>query len=169
MVRDPAPGGTSLGAAMTAYLPILVMFVLAALFAAGSFAASNLLAPSRPTSAKLAPYECGIVPETEPDGRFPVKFYVVAMVFIIFDIELVFLYPWAVVFRRLEIFGLIEMALFLLAVIVAYAYVLSSGALDWGPARRVADRIVSPVLRTGSWTGDGATPPAPRQDPGEAA
>ena len=130
------------------YLPIVVMFVLATLFAALSFAASILLAPKRPTSAKLAPYECGIVPEHEPAERFPVKFYVVAMVFIVFDIELVFLYPWAVVFRRLEVFGLIEMGLFLLAVIVAYGYVLSAGALDWGPARRVTARVVGPVLRS---------------------
>ena len=129
------------------YLPIVVMFVLATLFAALSFAASILLAPKRPTSAKLAPYECGIVPEHETTERFPVKFYVVAMVFIVFDIELVFLYPWAVVFRRLEVFGLIEMGLFLLAVIVAYGYVLSAGALDWGPARRVTERVVGPVLR----------------------
>ncbi len=154
---------------MTAYLPILVMLVLTTLFVAGSCAASTLLAPKRPTSAKLAPYECGIVPETEPDERFPVKFYLVAMVFIVFDIELVFLYPWAVVFRRLEIFGLVEMALFLLAVVVAYAYVLSSGALDWGPGRRMADRVVGPVLRASSWTGTGAAKPMPRQDPGEAA
>jgi len=129
------------------YLPIVVMFVLATFFAALSFAASILLAPKRPTSAKLAPYECGIVPEHEPAERFPVKFYVVAMVFIVFDIELVFLYPWAVVFRRLEVFVLIEMGLFLLAVIVAYGYVLSAGALDWGPARRVTERVVGPVLR----------------------
>ena len=141
------------------YLPIVVMFVLATLFAALSFAASILLAPKRPTSAKLAPYECGIVPEHEAAERFPVKFYVVAMVFIVFDIELVFLYPWAVVFRRLEVFGLIEMGLFLLAVIVAYGYVLSAGALDWGPARRATERVVGPVLRSQGMPG-----PAPAED-----
>jgi len=141
------------------YLPIVVMFVLATLFAALSFAASILLAPKRPTSAKLAPYECGIVPEHEPAERFPVKFYLVAMVFIVFDIELVFLYPWAVVFRRLEIFGLIEMGLFLVTVIIAYGYVLSAGALDWGPARRVSDRVVGPVLRASGMPGQ-ARPPA---------
>ena len=145
---------------MTDYLPILVMLVLATAFAAASFAASSRLAPRRPTSAKVAPYESGIVPEHGPAERFPVKFYLVAMVFIVFDIELVFLYPWAVVFRRLEIFGLIEMGVFLVAVVVAYAYVLSAGALDWGPARQVGQRVIQPVRRTDRWAG---------RPPGEAA
>jgi NADH-quinone oxidoreductase subunit A len=151
------------------------MLVLATVFAAASFAASSLLAPSRPTAAKLAPYECGIVPEHDAAERFPVKFYLVAMVFIIFDIELVFLYPWAVIFRQLEIFGLIEMGLFLIAVVVAYAYVLSAGALDWGPARRVGERVIAPVLRaSGSgWPGWPPPPPAPatpaKAESGEAA
>ena len=138
---------------MTDYLPILVMLILATLFAAGSFIASTLLAPKRPTAAKLAPYECGIIPEHEPAERFPVKFYLVAMVFIVFDIELVFLYPWAVVFRRLELFGLIEMGVFLLTVFVAFAYVLSVGALDWGPVRKLSRFAGSPVRRTDSWSG----------------
>ena len=147
------------------------MLVLATVFAAASFAASSLLAPRRPTSAKLAPYECGIVPEHEPAERFPVKFYLVAMVFIIFDIELVFLYPWAVIFRQLEIFGLVEMGLFLVAIVVAYAYVLSSGALDWGPARKVSERVISPVLRAPAWpkTRPEASPEEPEPAPGEAA
>jgi NADH-quinone oxidoreductase subunit A len=127
-------------------------------FAAGSFLASTFLAPRRPTAAKLAPYECGIIPEYEPAERFPVKFYLVAMVFIIFDIELVFLYPWAVIFRRLELFGLVEMGIFLLTVVVAFAYVLSVGALDWGPARKPSRFVGSPVLRTGSWPGMTETP-----------
>jgi NADH-quinone oxidoreductase subunit A len=149
------------------YLPILVMLILATMFAAGSFVASTLLAPKRPTAAKLAPYECGIVPEYEPAERFPVKFYLVAMVFIIFDIELVFLYPWAVIFRRLELFGLIEMGIFLITVIVAFAYVLSVGALDWGPARKLSRFAGSPVLRSGSWPG--MTPPPPPDETTEAA
>ena len=156
---------------MTAYLPILVMLVLATVFAAASFAASTMLAPKRPTAAKLEPYESGIVPEQGPAERFPVRFYLVAMVFIVFDIELVFLYPWAVVFRQLEIFGLIEMGLFLLAVVIAFAYVLSSGALDWGPARKVTDRFVQPVLRVDRWPGGsgGAVSPAPTSTPAEDA
>jgi NADH-quinone oxidoreductase subunit A len=160
---------------MIAYLPILVMLVLASVFALASFAASTFLAPRRPTAAKLAPYECGIVPEHEPTSRFPVKFYLVAMVFIVFDIELVFLYPWAVIFRRLEIFGLVEMGLFLLAILVAFAYVLASGALDWGPVRKASEHAGRPVLRAATWPGDSRKPAEPSgtgvppEDPGRAA
>jgi NADH-quinone oxidoreductase subunit A len=117
------------------YLPIFTLLVLAGLFAALSFIASGLLAPKRPTAAKSAPYECGIVPTREPAERFPVRFYLVAMIFIIFDIEIIFLYPWAVIFRRLELFGLVEMAVFAVAVFVSFLYLISRGALDWGPAR----------------------------------
>lgn len=146
------------------------MLILAAVFAAGSFIASTLLAPKRPTAAKLAPYECGIVPEYEPAERFPVKFYLVAMVFIVFDIELIFLYPWAIIFRRLELFGLVEMGLFLLTVIVAFCYILSVGALDWGPARKASVFAGRPVLRTATWPGTGGTPPPPDgTSTGEAA
>ena len=121
---------------MSDYLPIFVLLVLAGLFAGLSFVASGLLAPQRPTAAKSAPYECGIVPTREPAERFPVRFYLVAMIFIIFDIEIIFLYPWAVIFRRLELFGLIEMAVFALAVFVSFIYLISRGALDWGPVAR---------------------------------
>src|ERR671925_334787 len=101
---------------MSDYLPILVMFVLATAFAALSFVASGLFAPRKPTAAKVAPYECGIVPTREPAERFPVRFYLVAMIFIIFDIEIIFLYPWAVISDRLGVFGLWEMVLFAAAV-----------------------------------------------------
>src|SRR3954452_14179801 len=97
---------------MAEYLPILTLLVLAVLFSALSFLASKLLAPSRTTAAKSAPYECGIVPDREPAERFPVRFYLVAMIFIIFDIEIIFLYPWAVIFRQLGMFGLVEMLVF---------------------------------------------------------
>ncbi len=96
------------------------------------------------------------------------KFYLVAMVFIVFDIELVFLYPWAIIFRRLELFGLVEMGLFLFTVIVAFAYVLSVGALDWGPARRVSEFAGRPVLRTNGWVWPPREPVAGSQS-GEAA
>ena len=87
---------------MDDYLPILILIILGFLFAAVSFVASALMAPTkRPTAAKLAPYECGIVPGIDPPTRFPVRFYLVAMIFIIFDIEIVFLYPWAVIFHQL--------------------------------------------------------------------
>ena len=145
------------------------MLILASVFAAGSFVASTLLAPKRPTAAKLAPYECGIVPEYEPAERFPVKFYLVAMVFIVFDIELVFLYPWAVIFRRLELFGLVEMGLFLATVVVAFAYVLSVGALDWGPARKMSEFAGRPVLRASTWPPPEQPETATAETTGEAA
>ena len=121
---------------MADYLPVFTLLVLAGLFAGLSFVASGLLAPKRPTAAKSAPYECGIVPTREPAERFPVRFYLVAMIFIIFDIEIIFLYPWAVIFRRLELFGLVEMGVFAIAVFVSFLYLISRGALDWGPVAR---------------------------------
>ena len=121
---------------MAPYLPILIMLALGALFATGSFVASGLLAPKRPTLAKSAPYECGIVPRREPVSRFPVRFYLIAMIFIIFDIEIIFLYPFAVVFKQLGTFGLSEMVVFAAVVFVSFVYLISNGALDWGPAKR---------------------------------
>ena len=117
------------------YLPLAVLLVLAGVFAAGSFVTSKLLAPNHKTEAKLAPYECGIVPTREPPERFPVKFYLVAMSFIVFDIEIIFLYPWATVYRRLGPYGLFAVALFSAPIIVSLAYEFSKGALDWGPIR----------------------------------
>jgi NADH-quinone oxidoreductase subunit A len=114
------------------YLPIVILATLALAFAVLSLSASALLRPHKPTPAKLAPYECGIVPERLPKGeRFSVKFYVVAMLFIIFDVETIFLFPWAVGFRQLGLFGLVEMAVFIALVFVAYVYVWKRGGLDW--------------------------------------
>ncbi len=115
------------------YVPILVLFVLAAAFAVGSVAAAGVLGPKRYNRAKLDAYECGIEPTPQPmgGGRFPVKFYLTAMLFIIFDIELIFLIPWAVAFDQLGLFGLVEMALFMGTVFVAYAYVWRRGGLEW--------------------------------------
>ena len=123
---------------MAAYLPILILFVLAQLFVFGSIVASTVLGPRRrETAAKTGPYECGIVPDKEPAERFPVRFYLVAMIFIIFDIEIIFLYPWAVRFNALGMFGLVEMVIFSIAVVVAFAYLISNGALDWAPMNRL--------------------------------
>jgi NADH-quinone oxidoreductase subunit A len=122
---------------LSEYLPVLLLAGLASLFAVVSLAASSLLRPNAPTPAKLAPYECGIEPERVPKGeRFSVKFYVVAMLFIIFDIETIFLFPWAVGFRKLGLFGLGEMAVFIALVFVAYVYVWKKGGLDWEVAER---------------------------------
>ena len=123
---------------MDQYLPIFLLLVLGILFAAGSFLASGLLAPRKqPTAAKTAPYECGIIPDREPPTRFPVRFYLVAMIFIIFDIEIVFLYPWAVIFRQIRVFGFVEVLVFAVVVFVAFLYLVSNGALSWGPAKRL--------------------------------
>ena len=135
---------------MADYLPLVMMFVLATIFAGASFLASGFLAPRRPTAAKEAPYECGIVPSREPAERFPVRFYLVAMIFIVFDIEIVFVYPWAVIFNRLGTFGLVEMIVFALAVVVSFAYLIANGALDWGPAKnlKTLTRIQTGSART---------------------
>jgi NADH-quinone oxidoreductase subunit A len=124
------------------YLPLVTMVVMAGLFAGLSLVVSTLLAPHHPTPAKLAAYECGIVPEREPSERFPVKFYLIAMVFIVFDIEIIFLYPWAVIFRELRLFGFVEMALFTATLLVVYVYIWRRGILDWKPVRRAARRDV---------------------------
>ena len=116
---------------MGQYLPVIALVVLAGLFAALSFVASSIFAPKRSTSAKRAPYECGIVPSRDPPDRFPVSFYLVAMLFIMFDIEIIFLYPYAVANKALGLFGLVEIILFIVTVFVAYAYVWRRGGLDW--------------------------------------
>ncbi len=124
--------------AVDQYLPLLGLFILGVLFASGSFIASGLLAPrKRSSDAKLAPYECGIVPEYGPPARFPVRFYLVAMIFVIFDIEIVFMYPFAVVFRQLGNFGLVEVLLFSVVVFGALIFLVSEGALSWGPVKRL--------------------------------
>ena len=128
---------------MDGFLPVVIMLVLGMAFAAAGAFLPGLLAVRRPTRAKEAPYECGIVPSHEPAERFPVRFYLIAMIFIIFDIEIIFLYPWAVIFDRLDVFGLVEMVIFALAVVVSFGYLLSNGALDWGPAK--TSRSVAPA------------------------
>ena len=117
---------------MHVYVPIVVLMALALAFAGGSVAMSSLVGPRRWNRNKVESYECGIEPTPQAlAGRFPVKYYITAMLFIVFDIEIVFLYPWAVEFDSLKLFGLAEMLVFLATVFVAYAYVLRRGGLDW--------------------------------------
>src|SRR5687768_9976824 len=99
-------------------------------------AVSRLLAPSRSTAAKEAPYECGIIPSREPPERFPVTFYLVAMIFIVFDIEIIFLFPWATVYRQLGAYGLGVMAVFIVPFFLSFVWEISQGGLDWGPLKR---------------------------------
>jgi NADH-quinone oxidoreductase subunit A len=118
---------------LSAYVPIIGLFAIAAAFTIGSVAVAPFVGPRRYNKAKLEAYECGIEPTPQPvgGGRFPVKFYLTAMLFIVFDIEIIFLYPWAVSFNALGLFGFVEMVLFIGTVFIAYAYVWRRGGLDW--------------------------------------
>ncbi len=118
---------------MGQYLPFVVLMALAIAFGGLSFVASRLLAPNRPSAAKEAPYECGIVPSREPPDRFPVSFYIVAMLFIMFDIEIIFLYPYAVERAALGIFGFWSIVVFSVIFFLTFVYEVARGGLDWGP------------------------------------
>ncbi len=118
---------------MTAYVPILVLAALSAGFAVFSIVIGTVTGPKRWNRAKLQAYESGIEPTPQPPGggRFPVRYYLTAMLFILFDIEIVFLYPWAVAFQKLGAFGLVEMVTFVVTVLIAYAYIWRRGGLEW--------------------------------------
>jgi NADH-quinone oxidoreductase subunit A len=155
---------------MDVYVPLLVMILLVLAFVTVSFLASQVLAPLRPNSAKQTPYESGIVPSEEPAERFPVKFYLVAMSFIVLDVEIVFLYPFATVFRELGTFGLVMMVVFVAVLLIPFAYLLSVGALSWGPRQRTAEPLApGPVLRAHEPVYDPGAEPAIDVEPGEAA
>ncbi len=138
---------------MGQYLPVVVLLVLAVLFAALSLLASRLLAPRRPSAAKEAPYECGIVPSREPPERFPVSFFLVAMLFVVFDIEIVFIYPYAVSHGELGAFGFWAMLGFSAMIFLPFVYEVARGGLDWGPVHRErrlgldAERTSSSTIR----------------------
>ncbi len=117
------------------YIPLLVLLVVAVLLAATLVGLSWVLGPKKPSAAKLAPYECGVTPVGSARERFPVKFYLIAMLFIVFDIETVFLYPWAVTFTKVphafQVFELFEMITFVIILFVGYVYVWKKGAFEW--------------------------------------
>ncbi len=149
---------------LTDYLPIVVLAGVAAAFATGSLMVSSWLRPHRPNAVKLSAYECGNDPVRLPRGeRFSVRFYVVAMLFIIFDIEIIFLFPWAVSFRRLGLFGLIEMTVFIGLVLVAYAYIWRKGGFEWTTGVRRDDGV---ARSAGAAAPLAATPPKERTDAG---
>ena len=127
------------------YLPIGLMLLLAAGFVAVSLLVSRMFSPNNPTPEKLEPYECGIVPEVEPSQRFPVKFYLVAMLFVIFDVEIIFLFAWASIWDSLGWFGIGAVLLFTFFVLETLFYVWKRGALDWSVPRRA--RYVRPNVR----------------------
>ena len=139
---------------MGQYLPIVVLATLAVLFGAISLVASKILAPRRPNTAKSAPYECGIVPSREAPERFPVSFYIIAMLFIMFDIEIIFVYPYAVSHAALGSYVFFEMLAFSAVFFSAFVYAIARGALDWGPIKKAVrlDDGVSNPMTSGSRT-----------------
>jgi len=130
------------------YLPILVLLVLAGVFGILSLLASRFLAPQRPTRAKSAPYECGIVPGRQPPERFPVKFFLIAMIFIVFDIEIIFFFPFATVFREVGWFGFAAVLIFALCVFESFVYLIGRGALEWGPRTHQREQPAVSTERT---------------------
>ena len=135
---------------MEQYLPVLTLGVLGVLFVLLSIVASRLLAPERATVAKRSAYECGVTEQVAIPERFPVKFYLVAMLFIMFDIEIVFLYPWAVANDELGLFGLVAMTIFAGIFFLSFVYELAKGGLNWGPGRRLLTPATSPERTTTS-------------------
>ncbi len=118
------------------YIPLMIILIVAVGLASVLVGLSWILGPKKPSAAKLAPYECGVTPVGSARERFPVKFYLIAMLFIVFDIETVFLYPWAVTFTRwnshaLQVFSLLEMVVFIIILFVGYIYVWQKGAFEW--------------------------------------
>jgi len=116
---------------LTNYIPILILLLISTALALIVIAMSFLMGPRRPSGRKASPYESGMMPIGQAMRRFPAKFYLIAVLFILFDIEVIFLYPWAIVFRKLKVFGLIEMAIFIIILLVGYVYVWKRGALEW--------------------------------------
>jgi NADH-quinone oxidoreductase subunit A len=114
-----------------AYFPVIILVGVATAFGLGSLIFSSIIGPKKYSKVKMAPYECGCEPVGSARERFSVKFYLIAMLFILFDIEAVFLYPWAVLYRKLGLFGLMEMGVFILILLVGYIYVWKKGALEW--------------------------------------
>jgi NADH-quinone oxidoreductase subunit A len=121
---------------MQGWLSIILMIALGLLFAVPSVVLSKLLGPRKPTPEKLAPYECGMPPVGDAHERMSVKFYLVAMIFLLFDIEIAFLYPWAMALRELGWAGFVQVVLFMALLLAGYVYVWRKGALDWGEEKR---------------------------------
>ena len=116
---------------MNEYIPVLLMLFLAAATAVGMLVATSLLGPKKKFADKMEPFECGESPIVSPKQRFSIKFYLVALFFVIFDIEAVFVYPWAVIFKDLGMFGFIEMMIFISILAIGLIYVWKRGALEW--------------------------------------
>jgi len=116
---------------VNSWIPILIFFLVAVAFGIGTLLVARLIAPQRYGKVKLEPYECGIEPATDARDRYSVRYFLVGMLFLVFDVETIFLYPWAVIVDELAWFGFIEMVVFLFILIVGYFYAWREGALDW--------------------------------------
>ena len=114
-----------------AYIPILIFILVALMLPVVGLSVGRLIRPSNPGGDKLMPYECGVDPEGEAHERFSIRFYIIAILFVIFDVETIFLFPWAIIYDQLALFGFIEMTIFLGILIVGYFYVWKKGALEW--------------------------------------
>jgi NADH-quinone oxidoreductase subunit A len=116
---------------MAPYVPVLLFFLFAVALPLALLGIAAVVRPNRPLPGKLAPYECGVETSSDARGRQSVHYYIIAVLFVIFDVETVFLFPWAVKYKSLGLFGLVEMAVFVLILVVAYAYAWRKGALQW--------------------------------------
>ena len=116
---------------LTAYIPIFLFVLIATGFAVFTLLVSRLVSAQKANPVKLEPYECGIEPETDARDRYSIRYYLIAMLFVIFEVETIFLYPWAVTLDQLALFGLIEMLVFLFILVVGYLYAWRKGALEW--------------------------------------
>ena len=116
---------------MAEYFYISLFAIVALVVIGALLALSTVLGPRQPSTQKMLPYECGIVPTEEAKGRYPVRFATIAMLFIIFDVEVVFMYPWAVALGELQLFGLVEMVIFIIILAIAYVYIWGRGGLEW--------------------------------------
>lgn len=141
---------------LTEFGKVLIFLMLGVLFVAGGLLTSWLLRPKKPYPAKLSTYECGEEPIGSAWVRFNIRFYVIALIFLIFEVEIVFLFPWALVYRDLGLFAFIEMAVFLLILMVGYAYVWVKGDLDWDKPKPEVPRLVRSSVR-----------PAPTREPAD--
>src|SRR6186997_1922735 len=116
---------------LTAYIPIFLFIGLAFLFPIVTLLAAKLVRPNSGGQGKLSPYECGVDPDSNARQRYAIRYYVVAILFVIFDVETIFLFPWAIIYQKLELFGLLEMLVFLGILIVGYVWIIKKGALNW--------------------------------------
>ena len=119
------------GSVLTGYIPIFLFIGLAFLFPIVTLLLAKLIRPSTGGAGKLAPYECGVDPDSDARQRYAIRYYVVAILFVIFDVETVFLFPWAIIYKQLALFGFLEMIVFLGILIVGYVWIIKKGALNW--------------------------------------